>query len=273
MKTFVVATDLTERGDRAVRRAFALARLNGARLIVVTVVDGDLPAELSKVYAAGAERMLTEIVAADPDAGAVPHHTRLLRGDSGEAVATLAATERAQLLILGIHRQRPFADGLRDTTAQRILRQSPCPVLVVRNPVTGPYHGIVAAVDFSPAAASALCAAAAIAPGVAIAAVHGLHVPFRGLMPKDTAAPFLNEAKAAERSWREKNDLPAALGPVEIDEGGGYEVLSAALNRTGADLIALGTHARSGLVTRILGSFAATMLRDPPTDLILAHPG
>ncbi len=273
MKTFIVATDLTERGDRAVRRAFALARLNGARLIVVTVIDDDLPAELSKVYAAGAERVLSEIVAADPDSEAVPHHTRLLRGDPAVSVATLAATEKAQLMVLGIHRHRPFADSVRDTTAQRILRQSACPLLVVRNPVTGPYHGIVAAVDFSPAAAAALRAAAAIAPGVAIAAVHTLHVPFRGLMPQDTAAPFLNEARAAERAWRAEQELPKALGPVDIEEGAGYEVLAAALNRTGADLIALGTHARSGFVTRLLGSFAATMLRDPPTDLILAHPG
>ena len=38
------------------------------------------------------------------------------------------------------------------------------------------------------------------------------------------------------------------------------------------DLIALGAHTRSGLSPYTLGSFAANLVRHPPTDLLLAHP-
>ena len=46
-------------------------------------------------------------------------------------VVAAAQAERADLLVLGIAADRGIADALRGTTAERVLRQSACPVLTV----------------------------------------------------------------------------------------------------------------------------------------------
>lgn len=273
MSVFLVTTDLSARGDRAVRRAFALARSHNARLIVASVVDDDLPSPIGAELAAGAERSLAQIVAADPDHASVDYETRVLRGDPSLTIATLASSEAVDLLIIGSHRPRPVADMFRDTTMQRILRQASCPVLLVRNPVGQPYRRVLAATDFSPASAAALRTASEIATDAPIVAVHALHVPFRGLMPQDSALPFVNEARAAEAEWRRTERLPDSLGTVTITEGPATEVMAEALANSGADLIAVGAHSRAGLATHLLGSFATMLVQSAPTDLLITRVG
>ncbi len=272
MTCMIAATDLSERGDRAVQRAFLLAGKAGANLIAVTVVDDSLPADVAAVMVPACEAQLTRLIAAIPSAGTVAHEIRVMRGDAALAVAALSAAERADLLILGLHRARPIADVFRETTMERIVRQVACPVLLVCTPAATPYHGVVAAVDFSPAAAAALRRAHAIAPDAPLVAVHALHVPYRGLMPADTVGAFLGEAEAAEAEWRRTQTLPAGLGKVELIEGSVEPVVSGVLSRTGADLIALGAHARSWLHAALVGSVVARMMREPPCDLLIARP-
>jgi nucleotide-binding universal stress UspA family protein len=48
-----------------------------------------------------------------------------------EDVIAAAQAERADLLVLGVAGDRSFADALRGTTAERVVRQSACPVLTV----------------------------------------------------------------------------------------------------------------------------------------------
>ena len=272
MQKILVATDLSERGDRAVGRAFQLAHDLGADLLIATVIDEDLPKQVSDAYAKGAETALDQIIAAHSQSGSVKHDRRVMRGDPSLSIATLAQVEQADLLVLGFHRVRAIGDALRATTMERVLRQAACPVLVVRNPASGPYHSIVGAVDFSPASAAALRAAAKVAPKVRIQAVHAMHVPFKGLMPSDTQAPFLREAQAAEKAWRKTESLPGTLDKVEIIEGSAVDVLADAVRNHGADLVAVGAHARSGLASRFLGSFATTLIREVQTDVVVARP-
>lgn len=272
MTCMIVATDLSERGDRAMQRAFLLAGQAGATLIAVTVVDDDLPADLAGQMAAACEARLAQVIAAIPFAGSVAHEARVLRGDPAPAVAALAAAERADLLILGLHRARSVADLFRETTMERIVRQVACPVLLVSTPAATPYRGVLAAVDFSPAAAAALRRAHVLAPDAPIVAVHALHVPYRGLMPGESIGAFLGEAKASEAEWRRTQTLPAALGKVELLEGGVEQVLAGALSRTGADLMALGAHARGALHAAVIGSLAARLMREPPCDLLITRP-
>ena len=272
MKNLIVATDLSERGDRALQRAFLLASRVGAGLIIVTVVDDSLPDSIAETMARAAETELARIAKAHPLAATVPHEIRVVRGDPALAIAALAAAERTDLLILGVHRDRALADFFRETTMERIVRQVACPVLLVRRPAVSPYGTVVAAVDFSPASAAALRKAAEFAPEARLAAVHAIHVPYRGLMPADAVGSFLGEAETAEAGWRRAESLPEALGKVALPEGAIGTVLTDAVRTEGADLVAVGAHARSGLHNALIGSFAARMIRDAPCDLLIARP-
>lgn len=272
MQNILVATDLSERSDRAVNRAFHLARELDARLLVVSIIDDNLPKDVMEHYEKAAERALDRIIAANQQAGTVDLEGRILRGDPSVSIATLAQTENAGLLVLGIHRDRLIADTLRDTTMQRVLHQTTCPVLIVRNPSSGPYRSVIGAVDFSPASAAALRAAVRVAPKAKLRAVHALQVPFKGLMPGDVHAPFLREARVAESGWRKTETLPEAAEHVDIVEGSASDVLDAAIREHGADLVAVGAHARTGIVARVLGSLTRSLIREATIDVIVARP-
>ncbi|MBC7139089.1 MAG: universal stress protein [Defluviimonas sp.] len=278
MTTYLVATDLSERGDRALQRAFDLAARNGAELVLTSVVDDTLPDDiaqrLSAEIAARLERMAAAIAATTP--GTPSYRVDVRIADPAQAIAGLAAETGAALLMLGLHRLGGF-DLMRDTTMQRVARMSPCPVLLVREPVDGPYRNVVAAIDFSPAAAAAVRMAAQIAPDARIRPVHAMHVPYKTLMARSgTAAdfaPFRREAESARAAWHEAERLPAGVPEVEIVEGSMAEVISEALHREQATLLALGAHARSGFSGWLTGSHCTGLMRDPPCDLLIVRPG
>ncbi len=272
MKTYIVATDLSARADRAFRRAFSLAREHGARLIAVSVVDDTLPDAIAARLSAEMVSELDRLCEADADSGKVDYETRVLLGVPSKTIAELAREEKADLLILGIHRPRPFADTVRDTTMQRIIRLANCPVLLVRDPATKPYQTVLATVDFSPACAAAMKAAHKVAPKAKLVGVHALHIPYDGFLPAGGDVQFRAEAEAALTEWREAQKIPESLGTFSIDTGVLNEVISAAIAEHRPDLIAAGAHARAGLVRYFLGSFTTRLLHDPPCDVLVAPP-
>ena len=58
MKLILVATDFSARSDRAIRRAGLLAREQGARLMLLHVVDDDRPERLVAEEMATAQELL-----------------------------------------------------------------------------------------------------------------------------------------------------------------------------------------------------------------------
>ncbi len=277
MKTLVVATDLSVRSDRAMHRAFRKARNTGAKLIAVHVLDDALPEEMRADLHAKAEarmdRFCTELGAG------VEFEVRTPAGDPSTDLVRCVEIEAADLLILGTHRPRPFLDLIRETTMQRIVRLTSCPVLLVRDSVDHGYQKIVAASDYSPASTAAAMIAHALAPTARIYPVHALHVPYAGRLgasPSTREAletPFLREAESLGRVWEANIDLPQdQLEDVDVEPGAPYPVLAAAVQRIGADLICVGAHGRVGAAPSILGSVASDLMRDPPCDVLIARP-
>ncbi|TCO70353.1 universal stress protein [Rhodovulum euryhalinum] len=274
-RTFLVATDLSPRADRAVQRAFRLAGWCGADLVLVSVIDADLPAEIAGQMTAAAELRLAQFAASIPHSGEVRHDTRVLSGDPCEAIPALAAELDAGLVILGLHRPRAFLDILRETTMERIVRHSPRPVLLVRDPVDHAYASVLAAIDFGPASTAALMLAAEIAPEADIHGVHALHIPYRGFVTPQVRAgaaePFRLDAEAALSAWRDIHPLPARLTDIEIAEGPAHRVLADRIETLSPDLLALGAHGRAGAAPSLLGSLANDLMRAPPCDLLIAR--
>ena len=67
MSNILVATDLSLRSERAVRRAFALARETGAALHLLSVVDDELPEAIAGRRRAETREELERFCAALPD--------------------------------------------------------------------------------------------------------------------------------------------------------------------------------------------------------------
>lgn len=273
MPRYFVATDLSDRGDRAVHRAILLSIRQGARLTVLTVVDDALPSALAAQVAKAAEVELTRIVASFPESPKADIHIEVVTGDPARVVAERAMNGKADLLILGRHRDRPFSDIFRQTTAERIISLVSCPVLMVSATPAAPYGHVLNAVDFSPASAAAAKTAMSLAPEARHDGLHVYHVPFRGLMSGDQIPAFLHEAETTEADWRTHFAIGADVLPIRLTDGAVQSELTQAIAKDGPDLIAVGAHGRSALSRAVLGSVTTMLMREPPCDLLIVRPG
>lgn len=274
MQTILVTTDLSERADRAVSRALRLAASTGADCHVLFVSDDNLPQDLAATLRDKGESRLRRFLDAAPHGRRAKVIASL--GDPVPTICDTAAALNADLVVLGLHRPRPFLDALRETTMERLVRHLPQPVLLVRDPADHDYRSVLAAVSFSPACASALRAARAIAPEARISGFHAIHIPFVGLTGEGpgsaTARQMLHEAETARNEWTRSEDLPPELAEVTMITDGITQAFERQLVAKEADLVALGAHTRSHYLANGLGSFAAALIRNPPTDLLIARP-
>jgi nucleotide-binding universal stress UspA family protein len=138
----LATTDFSDQALAGVRRAADLAVRFGAKLTVVYVVDDRLPALILAAssettdatvekYRARAEQTLAAYVEehlADHD----NVDSVVLTGSPHEAVVELARKAKTDLIVVGTHGHGFVGHVLMGSTAERILHQAPCPVLVVR---------------------------------------------------------------------------------------------------------------------------------------------
>jgi nucleotide-binding universal stress UspA family protein len=139
-KRILVATDFSETADAAWRLAADLARTHDADVVLLHA-HSEMPVysetaflDLEHVYEEQrrwARASLEERAAAANTAGL--RVTPLVRvGAAAEAIAGTAADERVDLVVVGTHGRGGLDRLLLGSVAERVVRQAPCPVLVVR---------------------------------------------------------------------------------------------------------------------------------------------
>lgn len=264
MSTLIAATDLSAQSARVVARAAQLAARLEARVILAHV----LPEDASDEARHDARRGLEAACADGP--GAAPPEPVLLDGRPETALSRLAGEEGAEFMILGLHRLRPVLDLLRLTTMERIVLAARVPVLLAHRPVEGAYASVLGAVDFSSASAAALTAAAHLAPEARFCAIHALQLGLIDRLPgrsvQDSRA--MAGAVAARDAWLAAHSLPPGLSLPEIVPGGVHEVLRYRIGELEPDLLTIGAH--SGHDPSQLGNYARDLMREPPTDVLVA---
>lgn len=272
MKNILVASDLSTRSDRAVRRAYALAERHAAALTVITVIDEDLPYGMLDQFRAASAENLGGFCDTVSD---YPRTMRVEVGDPLRAIHNVAEEIDADLIVLGVHRSRPWADLVRGATMERLVRGTERPVLLAADPGGREYRRIVSGLDFSPASLAALKTAAKIAPTASMKTFHAVHVPFRGFLAPDGSAmqvsPFLADAKSRMAAWMEGADAPEGCGDTEFIIGGVGQALGQVLAEGEADLLAVGAHGRPSYSPSYLGGFTEDLLRHPPCDILVSR--
>ncbi len=138
----VVPLDGSELAEAAIDPAFSLAKAFGAELIFVGVLDLtagmydvyseafspiDLRAQLEKFLEAALERATLRAQAEGVQA------LRVLKvGIPHEELASLAASEGADLLVMTTHGRKGLTHLLLGSVTEKVIRTAPCQVLVVR---------------------------------------------------------------------------------------------------------------------------------------------
>ena len=284
--TILLATDMSARCDRALDRAVQLARQWQARLVTLTVVDaGTLSAEsvratpLPSWATAPGDPMQRAFQRLRRDAFAedVEITPRVEEGKVGEVLARVAAEEDAGLIVTGIARGESLGRTLLGSTVDWLARHAAVPVLVVRDRVHGAYRSVVVASDFSPSSRLALDTSLAYFPGVESTLFHAYDVPFLGLRDTSHASAIADARTAALAEGTRLLDA-AGLTPEQrariqlVAEHGEPVRLTYEYTRDhGADLIALGTHGRSGLFNILIGSVARLILETAAADVLLVR--
>jgi nucleotide-binding universal stress UspA family protein len=139
--TLLLATDLSPASEAATERALDLARRLGAAVLAVSVIDpgtlrlpgGRFGARVDQVRATK-EREAQALVHRGRAVG-VPVTFLIWQGDPGEVIVEAARSEGVEMIVVGSHGRRGVERALLGSVSDHVVRQAPCPVLVVRSDV------------------------------------------------------------------------------------------------------------------------------------------
>ncbi|MDF2966433.1 MAG: UspA domain protein [Nocardioidaceae bacterium] len=132
MGTIVVGYVPKPEGQAALRRAAEEALLRDAKLVVVNSHRGSR--EFDRDDAERSERDLEQIRAQLTEAGVSHEIRQLVRGmDPADDLIQVAADVQADFIVIGLRRRSPVGKLILGSNAQRVLLDSPCPVLAVKS--------------------------------------------------------------------------------------------------------------------------------------------
>jgi nucleotide-binding universal stress UspA family protein len=120
--TVVVSHLSNPEGRQALATAIGEARSRGTGIVVVEPLTGGASS------VADGEETLGERL----DAAGVQHEVVVADGDLPESIVQTAARVGAELIVIGLRRRSPVGKLILGAGAQRILLESPCPVLAVK---------------------------------------------------------------------------------------------------------------------------------------------
>jgi nucleotide-binding universal stress UspA family protein len=279
IKHILVGTDLSERSQRAFERAAQLSRERRATLAVMHVVEAGLVAAVRERRHAFAEEYLREWLAKLAEADRAGARFNVESGEPFAIIIEQARERGADLIVVG----EPGKKGLKElfvgTTTERVVRHSDRPVLVVKQPTTNAYRRVLVAADFSEGASRALESAFHVAPGAEFLLVHAWQVPpvgFGTLEAAEKAMAQENELLRKRLERQAQDQLVGLASParpprIEMVVGNPFFAIRDAIASFQPDLLAMGTHARSGIAIAMVGSLAREFLVEAPCDVLVAR--
>ena len=283
MQKIMIATDFSERSDRALRRAILLAKQFRTRLVIVHAVDDDQPLHVVESERDIAADLLREMRDSLHRIDSLDCDVRVLLGDAFEALREAVETEAPDLLVIGPHRRRLLRDIFIGTTAERTIRSVTCPVLMVNAVPAGPYRHVMQTTDLSDASRVALQRFASLGIGEAArnAILHVFDVPELALAMGHTLSDqwrhnHLDLAHKRASSQLSAFLATAGLGEVEPilrhEQTAAPNEIRKLATEEKADLIVLSTHGRSGLAGFLIGSVTEQVLRNSAIDVLAIPP-
>ncbi|WP_395394446.1 universal stress protein [Novosphingobium sp. BL-8A] len=253
----IATTDLSARSDRAVDRAFELARDLGRPVKVVHVVKSEGHAGLSSGQL---EHRVRETLPDLGDGAAI----LLPQGSPPATIARTAVEEGGALIVAGVARYNQISDYFLGTAVDYLIRHADVPVLVVKQRQRGLYRRILIPTDFGAASKAAILAAARLFPQAAIRVVHVFHVGFEGWgVAEHVREETLARAEAGMAEFLGSDDF-AGIAPGRIEpilaNGEPETAFGQAIEDYEPDLVALGTQGGGGLRQVTVGSRASSLL-------------
>jgi nucleotide-binding universal stress UspA family protein len=290
IRSLIAATDLSAPARRAVDRAARLAAPAGASLTLVHAVNSTVLEELRRWLDTGgdAERsILDDLRARLHDLAAdiaaryrIEVSERIITGRPIDEIARIAEEGQADLIVTGTLGGGPFRSHIIGSTAERVVRKSSRPVLMVKQSAHEPYRRVLVPVDFSLWSAPSIAIAQAVAPDAHVVLFHGVEVPFeRRLRLAGVGEEAIDKLRthARDDASRRLAELGARCGlPAgrwTAATGAGQEAWMQIVREEqerDCDLIVIGKHGRSAVEELLLGSTTNMVLAEGSADVLVS---
>ncbi|MFW6079121.1 MAG: universal stress protein [Gemmatimonadota bacterium] len=294
----VIGLDFSDAAVAAARWA-AEQFAPGAELVLVHALDIPRPPsfiagrfqprdEILASAREGAERRLREFEASALTSSADRTRSIVLEGPAGRALSRAAAEQDATLIVVGEHGvgdhgHRRGVWGVLGTTADRLVRCSPVPVLVARGMHRGPPQRLLVPIDDSEVTPRVLEFAARLAErfDAEVIVLHalspGLTGAVHGVSSDRKADSFRDEYLEQGERWLadriEEAGLPAERTTARVVFGEPRFEIPAAQERYGADLVVMGGRGAGAIGRAILGSVAGAALRGTSCPVLVVTDG
>lgn len=287
IRSLLAAVDDSGTARHAAERAALLAAAHAAELHLLQVLphtllqdlrqwlgDSDAHAQLRRVAMTRLDGLARDLgllagraVRAEVREGAVLHSI----GEAADAAA-------ADLLVLGARGSGVLSRLALGSTAERMLRRSTRPMLVVRQKPRAAWQRLLVAVDFSAWSAPTLALARRVAPTAHLTLIHVFQVPFEGKLrlagvDEASIARYREQARLAAEAGIRRLGAELGLGTgdhdVVIVEGDAGRLILDHEEEQDADLIVLGKHGRSAAEELLLGSVTKQVLAHGGSDVLV----
>lgn len=287
MKNIVVPVDFSEYSDHAAELAGRIARKTGARVALVHILE--LPIDLVNMEwmaATDAEKSSNDQMKLFPEVQKLTYRTEhelgewkkkpwfqdvkvsthLYYNQPFDGIVKHAREEKADLIVMGSHGKRGFIRGMMGSVTQKVVRLSELPILVVKDRFPErDILNIVFASDYSTEGVAAFKRVAAFAEmlGADIELVH-INTPYNFHGTHD-----MKEKMRAYQTACGTSGCSVSIFNAMKEEEGILEFC----REIKADMVAMGTHARSGLGHLLLTSITEEVLDQAELPVLTVHYG
>ena len=285
----LVATDLSAHARHAADRAARLARETGAPLTLLHVRPGEALAQLRGWLGMASSAETGLLTEARQQLSALAHElqaahgvaarTRDAAGPVLDEILQAADALDARLLVLGARGAGFMRRLVLGTTAERLMRRTARPLLVVRHLAHEPYRHVLVAVDFSPWSREALRLARRVAPHARLTVLSAFAVPFEEKLRfagVDAATVEVYRRQARATATQNLHALAESAGLVPsgwtpcVVEGDASLRIVEQEQELDCDLVVLGKHGESATVDLLLGSVTKHVLAEGSTDVLVS---
>lgn len=289
LKHILAATDLAEPSMNAVNQSFLLAKISGARFTLTHALGldaltplrrllGQQSDQVSQKLVEDAHQQLQQLVAASEFRDGVEVDILVEQAAPGQAIPELAKRLGTDLVVIGTKSSTLWERMMMGSAGSHLLRKSPCPVLVVKQPPQTVYRRVLVAVDFSLCTELTLRMARTLAPQADLVLLHIYEVPFEGKMQMAGVSEEILQqyrAEARERAHGQLQELVQRLGLTAegciclVEQGNPAAQIVQLAQKHQCDMIAIGKHGTSMSEELLLGSIAKQVVAEAPMDVLV----
>lgn len=277
LQTIVIAIDFSPHSMRALKEAIAIARCFNSQLLLVhgtaPAIYGmePIPIECFDVELDVARTRMANLIASEPELQTFSHREFIAFARAVDLVKQVVIENKADLVVAGSHGARGVELLALGSTAEAILKDISCPVLIVGphcTPEAYPFRSILFATDLE---ATGLRSAQ-----FATAFAERFHAPLTMLHVMETKSPrYEIDHELAENHARLElfRLLPADLSTyttatVRIEHGKPGEVIPEVASSSRASLIVTGFGPNSSLRDHSPWSTLSQIIRQAPCPVL-----